>query len=79
MKLNMHIKNQIIVNIIFFRNWECFSYSLKNNNELIFETWKQKLVTMVVAVTVGGGVTTVAMKVPHPTPCRKLICTDSVC
>jgi hypothetical protein len=33
----------------------------------MFETWKQKLVTMVVAVTVGGGVTTMSMKVPHPT------------
>jgi hypothetical protein len=37
----------------------------------MFETWKQKLVTMVAAVTVGGGVTAMAMKVPHPTPCRK--------
>jgi hypothetical protein len=34
----------------------------------------QKLVTMLVSITVGGGGgggTTVAMKVPHPTPCRK--------
>jgi hypothetical protein len=38
----------------------------------MFETWKQTLVTMVLAVTVGGGgVTTMAMKVPHPIPCRK--------
>jgi hypothetical protein len=37
----------------------------------MFETWKQKLVTMVVAVTVGGGVATMAMKVPHFTSCRK--------
>jgi hypothetical protein len=35
---------------------------------------------MVVAVTtVGGGVATVAMTVPHPTPCRRLVRTDSVC
>jgi hypothetical protein len=44
---------------------------LKDNNKLVFETWKQKSVTKVVAVTVGGGVTTMAMKVPEPTPCRK--------
>jgi PIN domain nuclease of toxin-antitoxin system len=32
---------------------------------------------MVIAVTIG--VTTVDMKVPHPTPCRKLIRTEFFC
>lgn len=44
----------------------------------MFETWKRKLVTMVVAITVGNGVTPMAMKVPHISPCHKWIHTDSV-
>jgi hypothetical protein len=37
------------------------SRELKHNKKRIFETTKQISVTMVVAVTVGGGGTTVAM------------------
>jgi hypothetical protein len=33
----------------------------------MFETWKQKLVAVVVTV---GGVVPVALKVPHFTPCK---------
>jgi hypothetical protein len=41
-----------------------FLFLLKHNDKLIFGTWKQKLVTMAVAVTVGG-VTTMAVMAPH--------------
>jgi hypothetical protein len=45
---------------------------LKNNDKLIFENWKQKLVTIIVAaVTEGGGVTVMAVKVPNSVPCCK--------
>jgi hypothetical protein len=42
-----------------------------HNNKLIFQTWKQEFVTMVAAVTGGVAVTTMARKVPYPTPCYK--------
>jgi hypothetical protein len=35
------------------------------------ENWKQKLVAVVATVTVGGGVTAVAMKGFHSSPCSK--------
>jgi hypothetical protein len=34
------------------------------------QTWKQKSVKLIAAITVSGGVTTVDMKKPHPTPCQ---------
>jgi hypothetical protein len=33
----------------------------------MFETWEQKLVAIVAAVTVGGGVTIMVIKVPYLT------------
>lgn len=62
--------------IIIIHNEIYFSDYLKPKNKLVSETWKQKLVTMVVAVTVGGGVTTMARMVPHTTVCRKSTCMD---
>ena len=38
--------------------------------------WQQKLVIMVVAVTVGDGVTTVAMTIQYISPCRT-VCRQS--
>jgi RNA binding exosome subunit len=37
---------------------------LKHNNKIIFESWKQKLVKMVVTITAGDDVTTMAVKIP---------------
>jgi len=45
--------------------------------------WQQKLVTMVVAVTVGDGVTTMAMTIhytsPRQTVCRQFAKTVNIC
>lgn len=43
------------------------------NKKLVFGTWKLKLVTVVVAFLVVGGIATVFMKICHPTLCRRLI------
>jgi hypothetical protein len=59
----MQIKNQIIVHITLLFVIVCFRNKLTHNNTLIFETWKQKLMTMIATVTVGGDIATMAMKV----------------
>jgi hypothetical protein len=57
----------------------CFSNYLKHNNKPVVVTWNRKFLTMIAAVTVGGGggdvggrgVTTLTMNIPHSTPCRE--------
>jgi hypothetical protein len=41
-----------------------------HDNILTVEIWKQILVTMLLATTAGGCVTTMVVKVPHTTPCQ---------
>jgi len=45
-----------------------------HNKELELETSKLKLLTAVEVVTVGDGVTTMLMNIPHPCCCEHLPC-----
>jgi hypothetical protein len=53
-------------------DYTLFTLSILTRN--MFQTLRHKLVTMIVTVIIGGyggGVTTVSMKVRHPTSCRR--------